>query len=241
MTRKLVASLKELQRLDLAIEQARTRITEFEPLLETVEEPAAQLREQVEGLRSRLKEMKLDERRLELTANERRTRMKALQERLNTVRNLREEAAVHAELDLVRRALEADEQEALTLLDQIRQGEMALDEAEKRLAEAENELEPKRRELLDQREAVEGQLTELSSERERFAAGLEVSELRVYDSIKVGKRSVVVAELTPDGACGHCFSVVPLQIQNEIRHGARMIRCEACGVILTVGEGGGPG
>jgi hypothetical protein len=27
--------------------------------------------------------------------------------------------------------------------------------------------------------------------------------------------------------------MVPLQIQNEIRHGGSLIRCEACGVILA--------
>ena len=45
-----------------------------------------------------------------------------------------------------------------------------------------------------------------------------------------------VAELTVDGACGHCFSMVPLQEQNEIRHGEQLIRCEACGVILAAPE-----
>jgi predicted nucleic acid-binding Zn-ribbon protein len=44
---------------------------------------------------------------------------------------------------------------------------------------------------------------------------------------------VAIASLTPDGACGHCFSLVPLQVQNEIREGRSMVTCEACGVILT--------
>jgi predicted nucleic acid-binding Zn-ribbon protein len=37
-----------------------------------------------------------------------------------------------------------------------------------------------------------------------------------------------------DGACGNCFSVIPLQLQNEVRRGGAMVRCEACGVILTM-------
>jgi len=43
----------------------------------------------------------------------------------------------------------------------------------------------------------------------------------------------VVATLTEDGACGACYGMVPLQLQNEIRRGSALLRCEACGVILT--------
>jgi hypothetical protein len=48
-----------------------------------------------------------------------------------------------------------------------------------------------------------------------------------------GARDVALAELTQDGACGNCYNMVPLQIQNQIRHTDTMIRCEGCGVILT--------
>ena len=50
---------------------------------------------------------------------------------------------------------------------------------------------------------------------------------------------MVVVSLLEDGACGHCFGMVPLQIQNEIRGGAEMLRCEECGVILTAPEAAG--
>ncbi len=45
---------------------------------------------------SRLQEMKLDERRLELAVDEKRARVQRLEDRLNQVRNVREEAAVQA-------------------------------------------------------------------------------------------------------------------------------------------------
>jgi hypothetical protein len=61
-------------------------------------------------------------------------------------------------------------------------------------------------------------------------------ELRTYDAIRAGGRRVAVAELTDDGACSNCFGVIPLQLQNEIRHGEALIRCEGCGVILAAPE-----
>jgi predicted nucleic acid-binding Zn-ribbon protein len=58
--------------------------------------------------------------------------------------------------------------------------------------------------------------------------------LQVYRSFHSAGRLLVVAGITEDGACGSCFNVVPLQLQNEVRRGsAALIRCEACGVILS--------
>ena len=65
-------------------------------------------------------------------------------------------------------------------------------------------------------------------------------QFQLYQSIRGRTGRTAVAELTADGACGYCFSVMPLQIQNEVRHGADLVRCEACGVILTAPEGEDP-
>lgn len=233
MTSQTRASLKELQRLDREIEKTRKRIREFDPLFEEVEEPALALESEVENTRSRVKEMKVEERRLELSADEKQARVKKLEERLKEVRNLREEAAVHAELDMVRRALEGDEQEALSLLDQIRKLELRLDEQEEALEEARAEIEPRKNELLDERASLQSELSVLQERRETFVGEIDDDELQIYERIKGGGRDVAVAELTPDGACSNCFSMIPLQRRHEVRHGNDMIRCEACGVILS--------
>lgn len=225
--------LKQLQRLDEEIENARRRVSKYDPLLAEVEEPALILESEAENTRSRLKEMKVEERRVEGSADDKRNRMEMLQKRLNEVRNVREEAAVQAELDMVRRALEADEQEALTLLDQIRKLEDRLEEQEAALAEAREEVEPRRNELLSDRDEARATLEELRERRGSFAEAIEDGPRRVYERIRSGGRDVAVAELTFDGACGHCYGMVPLQVRNEIGHGGEMIRCEACGVILT--------
>jgi predicted nucleic acid-binding Zn-ribbon protein len=236
MTDESAGTLKGLQDLDLLLEKVRARTEEFGPLLADLEQPALSLEQEVATLRSRLQDMKLEERRLEHAADGRRSRAKLLQERLKSVRNLREEAAVHAEQDLVRQALEGEEQEALTLLDQIRKMEARLEELHAASQAARAEVEPRRVELLREREAVETELVLLEERRKVYAARIPRPELRNYERIRAGHRSVVVASLTADGACGHCFSMVPIQVQNEIRKGAALIPCEACGVLLGPGE-----
>jgi len=236
MTQQRRTALKELQKLDVRIQAARQEIRDFDPLFEEIEEPVLVLEGELGTSRNRLKEMRLEERRLEVTSAEKRERLKKLEERLGSVRNLREEAAVSAELDMVRRSLEADESEALNLIDSVRKGEERVAELEEAHAEAIGIVEPKREELLAKREATKAELKSLEGERNAFADGMEAAELKVYDAIRGNGARAAVAELTEDGACGHCFGMVPLQHQNEIRHGEAMIRCEACGVILAAPE-----
>jgi predicted nucleic acid-binding Zn-ribbon protein len=233
MTEQRRTDLKQLQKLDLRIKEARLRVAEFDPRFQEAEEPALILESDLGTTKTRLQEMKLEERRLELTAEEKRTRRIRLEERLGNVRNLREEAAVSAELEMVKRAIQNDEQEALTLLDQLRKMEERTAELEAAYAEATKVVEPKRKELLQQRTDAEQELESLGSERERFARTLKPTELKIYDAIRSGGRTIAVAELTEDGACGHCYGMIPLQLQNEIRHGRSLIRCESCGVILA--------
>ena len=233
MTPQTRTSLKELQNLDQAIAAIRSSAQSFDLLLEEVNAPVARLEQEVEALEKRLTELKLEENRIELTIEERRVRAAKLQERMDAVRNVREEAAVHAEMEMVRRALESEEQEALSLLDQIKRLEGRSEEQEAAYQEALAEVEPHREELVEEQQSADGKLEALQAERDAFAAGIDLGERRIYDSIMAGARDVAVAELTQDGACGNCYNMVPLQIQNQIRHGEGMIRCEGCGVILT--------
>jgi predicted nucleic acid-binding Zn-ribbon protein len=233
MTDQPGTDLKELQKLDNRIEQARRRIAEFDPRLQEVEEPALLLQSELGTARTRLQELKLEERRLELATEEKRTRRKRLDERLGSVRNLREEAAVSAELEMVKRALQNDEQETMSLLDQLRKTEERTRELESTYAEASERVGPKRDELMAERAEAEKELESLRAERARFVSSVDLSELKIYDAIRAGGRTTAVSDLTEDGACGHCFGMVPLQLRNEIRHGRQLIRCESCGVILT--------
>jgi predicted nucleic acid-binding Zn-ribbon protein len=226
-------ALKQLQTIDLRIADAEGRIRDFDPLFADVEEPALVLESEVGTTRKRLQEMRLEERRIELSTEEKRARVTRLDERLGSVRNLREEAAVSAELDMVKRALQSDEQEAYTLLDQIRKLDERLQELEAAWTEAKALVEPRIQGLVGQRDGAKAELAALETERESFAATMDPQELRLYEAIRGGGRRLAVSDITADGACGHCYGLVPLQLQNEIRHGTALIRCEVCGVILA--------
>ncbi len=229
---EIYQSLLQLQEMDEEIAGAEARLAAYDPKLEELDAPAAALAREVEALRARLVEMRQDARRLERAAQEKRERLARYQERLDRVRNAREEAAARTELDLVRRAAEADELEALELMEQVTRTELKLEELEKELAKMRAEVEPRRQELLQERAGAEDALAVLRDRRENSALHLDAGALRLYERVRAGRTRMVLAKLLPDGACGHCFSLVPIQQQVEIRQGGSLHRCEACGVIL---------
>src|SRR5690606_22659258 len=99
--------------------------------------------------------------------------------------------------------------------------------------EARDSVEPQQARLHEDRTRYAERLTAYEARRTEALATIGPDERRVYDAFHASGRSVIVASLLEDGACGHCFGVIPLQLQTEIRNGGGLIRCENCGVILT--------
>lgn len=229
-------ALLDLQDLDEKVSQARDQVRHFEPQLEEIEGPIEAAVSEVETVRKRLDEMKAEARRLERGADDKRAQMAKYQARLERVRNAREEAAARAEIDLISKAVEADEADYINLTDQIKRTELKLDELEKALEALREEAAPRRTELMAKKDEAESQLKVLADQRQNKLVRLDDRAGRLYEQIRGGKTRVALAELTVDGACGHCFSMIPIQERNEIKRKEALHRCEACGVILYAGD-----
>jgi hypothetical protein len=229
-------ALLDLQEMDEQMAEAEERVRQFDPQLEEIEAPVEAAQSEVETVRKRLEEMQAEARRLERSADDKRAKMEKYEARLERVRNPREESAARAEIDLISKAVEADEADYINLTDQIRRTELKLDELEEKLDQLEADAAPRREELMEGRDEAETQLKILADQRENKMIRLNDDAARLYERIRGGKTRVALAQLTADGACGHCFSMVPLQEQNEIRRKEALHRCEACGVILYAEE-----
>jgi predicted nucleic acid-binding Zn-ribbon protein len=231
----LKTALLTLQDLDNEIAQARTRLKEFEPRLAEVDQPIAAIERELETTRTRLDELRREVKRLESAATQKRETLKKYEERLTRVRNVREQSAARAEMDLVRRAADADDTEAIELMEQATRTDLRLDDLQKNLDKLRAETAPRREELLSMKSEAESQMAVLLDQRQNHAIRLEGNALRLYERVRRGRAAMVVAPLTDEGACGHCFNILPVQEQAEIRRGDTLRRCEACGVILYVG------
>lgn len=233
---EIYQSLLKLQELDNEIILAEERVLGFAPELDLVDAPATALARETEAVRTRLTELQEAVRRLERGAAEKQDLLKRYEDRLEKVRTQREESAVYTEIDLVRGALDAEETETLELMDQALRAELKLDELERKLAEARAALGPRRLELETARAGATDELAVIKDRRQNQALRLDPDLIHLYDRIRSGKTRVAITGLTPDGACGSCFGVVPIQRQVEIQQGPGLLRCEECGVILHPGS-----
>jgi predicted nucleic acid-binding Zn-ribbon protein len=218
MTNTMMGSLREVQKLDERIREIGCALTVFDEKIAEVEEPALALESELSQLMGRLTQMRTDARSLERSAEDKRARADKMDQRLNRVSNLREEAAV----------------EALQMLEQIHRSETAAEALEAAATSARAEVGPQREVLLGEREAYSVRMETFTTRREDILQHVGDAERKVYDSFHQSGRPVIVSALLDDGACGNCFGLIPLQLQNEIRRNERLIRCENCGVILTV-------
>ncbi len=225
-------ALLALQELDQELYRAEIALRKFEPQLAEIENPLKNLEQEVEQTRKRLDELRLQAGKLERAAEVKRERLHATEARLQKVRNQREESAIHLEIDLVRKAADADDAEALQVMDQVTRTDLKLEELEKQLVKMREEATPRRAEVLSAKEEAESAFAVLRDRRENEAGHLDVQSRRLYDRVRKGKSSVALAPLTEEGACGHCFNVLPLQEQSMVKRGTSLHRCEACGVIL---------
>lgn len=231
---ELHAALLTLQELDEEIVRAEARVAEFGPQLDVLEGPVVSARRELEGARARLQEMRDEHHRLQRNAQQKQERLQATEERMNRVRNAREEAAVHTELDLVRRALQADQADLKQLAEQLTRTDLKADELEKHFAKANAEIAARREELQGELAEAEAALAELRQRRENHALRIPDPGRRLYERVRTGRSRTALAPLTDEGACGNCFNILPVQEQTEVRRGEALHRCEGCGVILFV-------
>lgn len=228
----LHGTLLELQQIDEEIRQAESRVAAYVDRFTELEAPLRTLEAEADALRTRITDLKQQIHKLETGAQNKRERLHAYEQRLEKTRSMREDAATRAEIDLFKRAAEADVAEARDVGQEMTRAELKLDELEKHLTAVRAEIDPKRTELQAESQEADDALALLRDRRTNHVARIEKPALSLYERVRGKNDRRVLAPMTPEGACGACFSTLPLQEQTEVRRGTTLHRCEACGVIL---------
>jgi predicted nucleic acid-binding Zn-ribbon protein len=161
-----------------------------------------------------------------------RTLQERRKQRLEAVRSPKETAALMAEMDLARSVLAKEESEWIRSADQVTALETKAAEEERQLAQTEAAQTLGRAALAERRGVLESERVQLVRNREAAAARLEKT-LRVrYDRLRRARAAVAVVVPLSGDTCGACYTAVPRNRRSQIRAGAILEACEACGVIL---------
>ena len=152
-------------------------------------------------------------------------------QRLEFVRNPKEASTLMAEMDLGRSVLAKEEGDWVRSADTVDALQSRVGEEEEKLIGVEAEQQPRRTELAERRAQLQVERDLLVRRREEAASLLERTLRIRYERLRKARTSVVVVALSGD-ACGACFTAVPRNRRSQIRSGALLEGCEACGVIL---------
>lgn len=228
----VLQQLLGLHDIDQEVRTIERELKQYTEELATMEEGVANLESRLERIETELEQARLDARRSERAADEKRAVFDRLRTRVNQVQNQKQYSAASLEFDLVRQDLRKLED---LVLDKMQ----IVEEVENRQKETQAALEEARSGAGPQRQAIEDRLSELKDElaikrdrRENLAVRLDDSALGLYDRIRAGRSEVAVAPLTEESVCGYCFTSVTIQQEMLIKQMTTLICCEGCGVIL---------
>jgi uncharacterized protein len=212
--RRLGSLREEAAVLDQALERARE-------VLETARRAAADAARRRDELEAKIESYRLlqDRRRL----------------RLEHVRNPKEASTLMAELDLARSVVAKEENDWIRSAETVTQLERKVSEEERNLAQAEEGQAPERAQLDGRRSELEAELAAANASREAAAAQLDRPLRTRYERLRKSRLTEVVVPLVSNG-CGACHTAVPLNRRSQIRSGAVIEGCEACGAILYPAE-----
>jgi len=207
--RRLDALQGEFTTLDQALDKARAG-------LETARRTAADAGRRRDELEAKIESYLLQDRR---------------RLRLEHVRNPKEASTLMAELDLARSVVAKEENDWIRSAETVTQLERKASEEERNVALVEEGQAPEREQLRGRVAELEAELAAANADREQTAGRLDRQLRTRYERLRKSRLTAVVVPLISNG-CGACHTAVPLNRRSQIRSGAVIEGCEACGAIL---------
>lgn len=231
-------ALLDLQAKDSALNEAESRLATLEEGTRQLDQHLQQARDSLEAAQRALADGRRRRDELEAKIESYRMLQERRRQRLEQVRNPKEASAVMAELDLARSVMAKEETEWVRSADAVVQLELKVQNEEQNLNAVEASQAAERARVEERRAVLESERNAAREQREATAALVD-KPLRIrYDRLRRTRSNDVVVPLM-GGACGGCHTAVPLNRRSQIRSGAVLDGCEACGAILYPAESGG--
>lgn len=224
-------ALLNLQEHDKAVMALEAELAAFNPELEALDGELAKAQTELDGARKGAQDAERRRAELEGKIESYRVMQERRRQRLEWVRGAKEASTLMAELDLARTVLAKEEAEWMRSADRVQ-------EAERRVADAERVVDEVRAAQAARREAIAAgqaagadRLAEARRRREEAAGAVSRQLLQQYERIRRGRAPLALYPLHGE-ACGHCYTAVPLHRRQDILNGQSVTTCEACGVIV---------
>jgi len=228
-------ALLTLQAKDQDVTKSEQALAALEPDVRRLDEQLAAAQRSLDAARRAIDDALRRKDELEGKIASYKSMQEQRRQKLEWVRGAKEASTLMAELDLTRTVLAKEEAEFMRSGDAVQEAERKAAEAERALDAVRDAQVPEREALAGKREAVIADLTAARGIRTEATRSVNGTLLSRYERIRRGKAPLALYALHGD-ACGHCFTAVPTQRRVLIQRGASIETCEACGVLLYSAE-----
>ncbi len=228
--------LLELQTKDRDVMTVQDELSALEPELAELDSVILSLEEELVAARNRVIEASGRRETLEGKIESYRVMQERRRQKLEWVRGAKEASTLMAEIDLARGVLAKEEAEWIRSADEVQSAEGLATEADARVVEAREAQAGRREEIAAVQADCKKRLTKAESARNKAATAVS-GPMRVnYDRVRRGRAPLALYSLH-GGACGHCFTSVPLHLRQQLQVSEGVSNCEACGVMMFIEVG----
>lgn len=228
-------TLLDLQEKDNAVRGNEERLKALEPEIEALDAVLSQVQGKLDAARKAAEEAEAKRAELEERIESYRVMQERRRQRLEWVRGAKEASAIMSELDLARGVLAKEEAEWIRSADNVQEADKRVAEAQEEMNRVVEEQAPARAELAAKTAEFEKGIAAAQAVRDEAADSVQPKLLELYQRILRGRAPQALYPLR-GGACGHCFTAVPMHRRQQIENDEAVEACEACGVLVYKAE-----
>lgn len=230
-----LVKLLDLQAKDAVLSTIDERLAALGQQAGQLDQALQRARANLEAARRALADGQRRRDELEAKIESYRTLQDRRRQRLEQERNPKVASTLMTELDLARSVMAQEENDWVRSADAVVQLEQKMHAEELSLKAVEEAQAAQRAVLAERRGVLDLERESALRDRETTATLIDKPLRTRYDRLRRSRTSDVVVPLV-GGACGGCHTAVPLNRRSQIKAGAVLDGCEACGAILYPSE-----
>jgi predicted nucleic acid-binding Zn-ribbon protein len=224
--------LIDLQRLESAIADARSRIASHPQRLAEVDARLAAATQALDTVTHRLKENQEARRTLEKDVALYQGRLSKFKDQQSAVKTNREYQALGNEIEMAQRELGAVEEKVLERMMEADVIAAEIREGERTFAARRTEIGVERKQLVEELATAEVSLKDATEVRSGLLKILDPRLVAVFEQVARVRKGVAVTIATRDGLCSVCHVRLRPQVFQQVRQNDSIVQCDSCQRIL---------
>ena len=226
-----LASLEELQKIDLEILEQRKELQAIPNNLNAMRSDVAHIGAILEKEKVRLEEAEQWRQDREKESALQNGLMAKSKAKLQSARNEKEQKAAQREIDTIRKTIQEREEEAIKVMEAIEQYRNAIAEHKNEFGELEKQLQDSEVAGKARMAEMESAIKQVEERRAALLGAVPQRLLRLYERIQKRLGRAIVDAV--DGHCTGCNIQILPQMYNELQSGEKLHQCANCFRILV--------